>query len=176
MAPKKSVSVSSKKPKTKKKESESELEQDSYYSSGGEDSGSGSEVETGSGSGSESGSGSGSDDQQEINTMKRYTCDLPCGSILVYSTDKHKNLILRCTSCQQKYKSNDIIISEIKEGEETSNTLDYQRIVNNITIKVVDYDCKTCKKKTLAKYWREKSTYISNYLCMTCQQFYTSLS
>lgn len=117
-----------------------------------------------------------SHDDDQINTKKRYTCDPPCGSILVYTTDKHRNLILRCTSCQQKYKSSDHIISEIREGDESNTTLDLQRIVNNITIKVVDYDCKTCKKKTLAKFWREKSTYLSNYLCMTCEQFYTSLS
>ena len=107
-------------------------------------------------------------------------CEQPCGSALDYTIDKETGeLRKKCHSCSRSYpvsKQHYILATKYyyQTGEDTSNeVIDYSRIMADPTIKMVYYDCKTCKKKTLAKTWRNKHSMLANYVCKECKIHYT---
>jgi hypothetical protein len=132
---------------------------------------------------SDSSDGSGSESVLEKNTDEseaRIMCDAPCGSTLDYIIDKKTgDLKKRCINCSRKYNvlpQHYILSTKYyhQTGEDTSNeVIDYMRIMSDPTIKMVYYDCKKCKKQTLAKTWRNKHSMLANYVCKECKMHFT---
>jgi DNA-directed RNA polymerase subunit M/transcription elongation factor TFIIS len=106
-------------------------------------------------------------------------CNDPCGSILDYYVDRdEQKLLKKCTTCQRTYiiPPEHYVISTknyYQTGENTSNEIiDFNRIMADPTIMKVRYDCKQCKKQTIAKTWRNDHTMIANYICSVCKMHF----
>jgi hypothetical protein len=130
-------------------------------------------------SSSEDASESSSSYSEDIEYTTAIICGEPCSSILNYTIDQRtKELLKKCTTCQRIYRvpETDYVITtryHHQAGEEGSNeAINFHRIAENITIKSTYYNCKTCKKETIAKTWRDDHTLNANFLCLSCKNHF----